>query len=112
MPATPPPELLAAAQRAAGQSALSRLAALGWSTDEILAALDDGPTEAALPGRVAAAWRAALPQARHDFAEAVAVGMTGAAVMTFRASAALAGISAANAYHQAERGPIPEAVPA
>lgn len=104
MPATPPPELIHAAERAAGNAALSRLRTLGWSTDEILAALDDGPSEAALPGRVAAACRAARPGALEDFADAVAAGMASVAVQTFAASFALAGINAANAYHQAERG--------
>jgi hypothetical protein len=98
------PEVVTAAARAATAAAVARLRVLGWTTDEIIAAVESPDRcDAHLLCRTRDALQAAMPQAREDFAEAVRARMPSAALQTFAASAALAGISAANAHHQAER---------
>ena len=104
MPAKLPPALLNAAAAAATAAAVERLRVLGWSTDEIISAANVLPvTETHLLARVREALRMAMPQAVEDYREAMAVRWPDIAVQTFQASAVLAGIDAANAFHQAER---------
>jgi hypothetical protein len=101
---TVPPELLTAAAAVAAAAAVERLRVLGWSTDEIIGAADVLPViETHLLYRVREAMRLAMPQAVEDYREAMAVRMPRLAVQTFTASAVLAGIDAANGYHQAQR---------
>lgn len=104
MPAKLPPELLTAAATSATAAAVERLRVLGWTTDEIIGAANVLPvTETHLLSRVREALRLAMPQAVEDYREAMAVRWPDIAVQTFQASAVLAGIDAANGYHQAER---------
>lgn len=104
MPAKLPPELLTTAATAATAAAVERLRVLGWSTDGIIHAANVTPvTESHLLARVREALRLAMPQAVEDYREAIAVRWPDLAVKTFTASAVLAGIDAANGYHQAER---------
>ena len=108
-----PPELLAAARRAAVAACNTRLRRIGWTSEEIVRAID-APEDVApnLPALLLEECRKAHPGAVADMADAVAAGMHNVAAQTFAASFAIAGIAAANAYHQATRGPLPEAVPA
>lgn len=104
MPAKLPPELLTAAATAATAAAVECLRVLGWTTDEIIGAANVLPvTDSHLLARVREALRLAMPQAVEDYREAMACQMRRVAVQTFTASAVLAGIDAANAFHQAER---------
>lgn len=104
MPAKLPPELLTAAATAATAAAVERLRVLGWTTDEIIGAANVLPvTDSHLLARVREALRVSMPQAVEDYREAIAVRWPQLAVQTFQASAVLAGIDAANGYHQAER---------
>ena len=104
MPAKLPPELLTAAATAATAAAVERLRVLGWTTDEIIGAANVLPvTDSHLLARVREALRLAMPQAVEDYREAIAVRWPQLAVQTFQASAVLAGIDAANGFHQAER---------
>jgi hypothetical protein len=104
MNATIPPTLVEAAAVVATQYAVEKLRRLGWTTDEIISAANVTPvTETHLLDRCREALRLAMPQAAADYEEAMRARMPAVAMKTLEASAALAGIAAANAFHQAER---------
>lgn len=104
MPATIPQKLIEASAVVATQYAVEKLRRLGWTTNEIISAANVTPvTESHLLARCRDALRVAMPQAAADYEEAMRAHMPAVAMKTLEASAALAGIDAANGYHQAER---------
>jgi hypothetical protein len=86
--------------RIAAHAAHMRLCRIGWTVDDIDAAAE------VMAERIAAAVAKAMPEALADAEEARAVGMHDVAQATIRASAALAGVDAANAHHLETRGPV------
>jgi hypothetical protein len=99
-----PMELIRISQDAARRAAAARLEKLGWTPGEIADAMDNHATAGdTLPNRLHDAYEQALPEATRDFDAAVECRMIDAALHTFAASHVLAGIAAANAFHQAER---------
>jgi hypothetical protein len=86
--------------RIAAHAAHMRLSRMGWTLEEIHDAAEP------MADRIAAAVAATLPAALADAKEAAALGMNDVAQATIRASAALAGVDAANAHHLEARGPV------